>query len=261
MHQVTFHCPRCRTHFPVVLQEDQYSCPECGSSFRLVHDRRGVDWVSNDSAPQWLTCSIQPVNERFTFQDKEDAPLQEIGAARVRRLKRHRLRSRRRALTCVFLSIVLFAFSLLTPLASPMAHAISSSAESLLADAQSMAAHHADLPVKFSTQTEIQVPGFPSHTPTRIQPSENAWLLVSATATATLYARPSATPTPLPPTILAATAWQATLAQAVIRSHNIQTANAIEYSATQAALPPLLTEMAGERAAIATQTAQAGEVQ
>jgi DNA-directed RNA polymerase subunit RPC12/RpoP len=65
------------------------------------------------------------------------------------------------------------------------------------------------------------------------------------------------TATPLPHNLVTATAWQATLDQAIANSHAMQTQNVLKDFATQTALPPLLTAMASDRNAIATQTANA----
>jgi hypothetical protein len=75
-------------------------------------------------------------------------------------------------------------------------------------------------------------------------------LLPTATASPTPTATP--TPTPLPAHLIQATAWQATLDQAAVFSHATQTQAAGQYSATQTALPPILTANALDRAATST---------
>jgi len=76
--------------------------------------------------------------------------------------------------------------------------------------------------------------------------------------TATFYPSPTATQTatPLPPSLIQATAWQATLEQAAAFSYATQTQASGQYAATQTALPPILTANALERAATATAVAK-----
>jgi hypothetical protein len=74
------------------------------------------------------------------------------------------------------------------------------------------------------------------------------------TQTATPTPLPTATPTPtiLPPILIQATAWQATLDTAEGLSHATQTQAAAQYATTQTALPPILTANAVERENTAT---------
>lgn len=246
MPQVSFHCPRCNTRFPVLLQDDQYSCPECGSSFRLLHSGRGVAWVSNDQGPLWKTSMVHPVSERFILKKKQGEQVdQAIGAAQARQLQRHYKKSQRRVVTLGFLLIALSLLVLATPLFNPLVRAIASSAEDLFVVSQAFTPQATQLPL-----ATLPPPATATATPT-------ATALPPATSTPAPSLTPTATQ--LPPELVVATAWQATLDRAVVRSHAMQTANAIEYRATQTALPPILTAMAEERSVVATQTAQAQE--
>ena len=86
--------------------------------------------------------------------------------------------------------------------------------------------------------------GIPLLTPTLTTPIP--------TATATPAPTSAPTSTPLPAHLVQATAWQATLEMAASYSYATQTQAAGQYSATQTAIPPILTANALDRAATST---------
>lgn len=252
MTPVRFNCPRCNRSFPILFQEHRFACPECGSRYHLLHSRHGFEWAPDLTGPAWQTQEIRPVSEGFIFPEKEiHLEGANLGEARMRQIQRQSSRkSHRRTAALVLLSLILAIVYMLTPLASPVMQAIASSAENWLQNPEPPSEPPAYLSVlPTAAPTLIPTTARPSPTPTSTP--------VPATPTLAPTSTPIPSATPLPLDLLIATAWQATVDQAVVESHTIQTANALQWSTTQTALPPILTALSEERALIATQTAEA----
>ena len=231
---VRFSCPRCHTSFPVVLQDNQFSCPECSGQYQFTrtgdHD---LGWISAPQGRVWETTVIQPIDRHFTFVS-EPSPGQadNLGAARTRKLMRQSRRSGRKQAAVFVLALALASLFLL---GSNLVPAI----------AGNISSEH----LQTSVANQIMAPIIPSPAPLNSTP------FPAATATAT--SAPTRTPTPLPRNLLIATAWQATLDQAIVQSYATETRNANQYQATETALPPILTMMAIERSEVGTATAEA----
>jgi hypothetical protein len=251
-----FQCPYCQAMFPVRLNQRRFECPRCGHGFsiaRLGRHERG--WMA---VPQmaWERAHSQVIrpfpkrgelraaapadqrreNRQSTHATSVNPPV--IGAARMRRERR--LKRKRMALPMVLIGLTAVFLALLV---YPHAVKGESTSEQVETAVSEMAK-----PI-----TVVQA-AYPIATDTSAQPATMT-PIPSQTPTTTATPTPTATATPLPAHLQQATAWQATLEQAAAASHATQTLVAGNYEATQTALPPILTAMAQERQATATQKA------
>ena len=183
MSPVRFNCQHCNTSFPIRFQEHRFACPQCGSRYRLLHSRQGFEWAPDLSGPAWQTQEIRPVSEGFIFPEKEiQLEGANLGQARLRQIQRQSRKSHRRTAALTVLSLILAVLYMLTPLASPVMHAIASSAENWLQNPE-------NLPVQ---KPETSFPGgLPTATPTRVPATARP----TSTPTSTLV-RPRSTSTP-----------------------------------------------------------------
>jgi hypothetical protein len=234
MPEVRFTCPNCERPFPLDLTADALYCPHCRESYRLVHLGGETGWSPAEDGPLWHTQRIQPLHRRVKFV-KQEISMKNTGTgrARARRLKRQQRKSRLPLLGTGFFALGLIAVLWFFTLFAGDIGGIVLAAEL----------------IPESWETTQFVPTDPA-TPTATHRPTN-------TATITPSPTPTNTATPLPHNLVTATAWQATLDQAIANSHAMQTQNVLKDAATQTALPPLLTAMASNRNAIATQTADA----
>lgn len=251
-----FQCPYCQAMFPVRLSQRRFECPRCGHGFaiaRLGKHERG--WIA---LPQmaWERAHSQvirpfpkrgelraaaPAEQRGERRRPEkvvsDTPVR-MGAARLRRERR---RKRKRmalplvliSLTAVFLALLVYPHAVRGQSGPEQVGVVVNETARPITVVQA-----ADQIATETGEQQAMATPTPSQAPT-------------ATSTPT----PTATATPLPAHLQQATAWQATLDQAVVASHATQTLVADNYEATQTALPPTLTAMAQERQATATQKA------
>ncbi|MEJ2709616.1 MAG: hypothetical protein P8074_18540 [Anaerolineales bacterium] len=234
MPEVRFTCPNCERLIPLDLTTDALYCPYCGESYRLVHMGGETGWSLAEDGPLWHTQRIQPLHRRVKFVKQETSRKNTgTGRARARRLKRQQRKSRLPLLGTGFFALGLIAVLWFFTLFAGDISGIVLAAELI--------------PESWETTQFIPTDPF---TPTATHHPTN-------TATITPSPTPTNTATPLPHSLVTATAWQATLDQAIANSHAMQTQNVLKDFATQTALPPLLTAMASDRNAIATQTANA----
>ena len=234
MPEVRFTCPNCERLFPLDLTAKALYCPHCGESYRLVHLGGETGWRPAEDGPLWHTQRIQPLHRRVEFAKKETSGKKTgTGRARARRLKRQQRKSRFPLLGTGFFALGLIAVLCFFTLFAGDISGIVLAAE-LIPDTR---------------ETTKLAPTNPTTPTATHQPTNTPTITPSPTATSTA--------TPLPNSLVTATAWQATLDQAITNSHAMQTQNVLKDAATQTALPPLLTAMASDRSAIATQTADA----
>lgn len=234
MPEVRFTCPNCEKLFPLDLTADALYCPHCGDSYQLVHMGGETGWKPAEDGPLWHTQRIQPLHKRVKFaKQKTSRKKNGTGRARARRLKRQQRKNRFPLLGTGFFALGLIAVLCFFTFFAGDISGIVSAAE-LIPESWE------------ATQLTPTAPITPSatHHPTN-------------TPTITPSPTPTNTATPLPQSLVTATAWQATLDQAIANSHTMQTQNVLKEAATQTALPPLLTSMASDRMANATQTADA----
>jgi hypothetical protein len=234
MPEIRFTCPNCEKLFPLDLTAEALYCPHCGESYRLVHLGGETGWRPAEDGPLWHTQRIQPLYRRVEFAKQETSEKKtSLGRARARRLKRQQRKSLFPLLGTSFFALGLIAVIWIFTLFAGDINGIVLAAELIPEswEATQLA------PTNPTSPTATH---YPTNTPT-ITPSPT----------------PTNTATPLPHSLVTATAWQATLDQAIVNSHAMQTQNVLKDAATQTALPPLLTVMASDRSAIATQTADA----
>ena len=253
VHQTRILCPTCKAAFRIVLDGLQFGCPECGSRFELIKMKDGWGWTPARQGPAWHTQPIYLLNKhRSTLIGRAQPSNGNIGKARTRRMLR---RQRRRHPRVLFSAITLTVVCILVYAGLPsgiklgIAASISSASLPLYEPETGQLAVNTGSPEGERTQTETVTP---TVTPT-IRPTAPPAPSLTQPFQPTYTATPTATS--IPRKLAIATVWQATLDQAVARSYKIQTQNAEQYAATRTALPPVLTQNAIERAALATETA------
>ena len=232
MPEVHFTCPNCEKRIPLDLTANDLYCPRCGEKYQLVHLGGEMGWKPAKGDPLWHTQRIQPLHRQVKFGKRQASrEMSGIGHARARRLKRQQRKSRFTFVGTGFFALGLIVVLWLITSFAPDISGIVLAAE--LAPDTGRASQLA--PTRTTSATATPYPtNTPTTTPTPI---------------------PTQTPTSLPQNLVTATAWQATLDQAIANSHAIQTQNVLKEAATQTALPPLLTSMAVDRMEGATQTA------
>ncbi|HEX7973363.1 MAG TPA: hypothetical protein VF498_03065, partial [Anaerolineales bacterium] len=220
-----FTCPGCHAACDVILDVEEFACPDCARRFAILEQDGKKVWMARLLGPAWLAGSqeVRPFG-RVTAASLAPGMPVTLGAARLRREKRRSgsLRLLRSSLLVVVIALMFVSRALLTP---SLAQGSSPSADPGLQQPRSLAALAAS----------------PTPSPT-------------ARPTATASPTPTATSTPLPAELVSATAWSRTLAQAADTSHVTQTAVMKNYSATQTALPAIITALAQDRSATASRS-------
>jgi hypothetical protein len=246
MHRnVRFQCPNCQESFTILWKTDQFCCSKCHQDFAVVDlskGKRGWIYITDGQTlgGAWNKAYAEEIHSfersrllRGHRKNSLTADVQSLGAARARRERRKSRQERNIPVAVKFLGVFLLVGAvLLFPFVAK-----GSPAEMEFAGAQdSITIMETTIQATSPLPTQISATPSPTNTPT-------------PTPT------PSPTATPLPPGLVAATAWQATLDQATFYSHATQTVSVANYSATLTSLPYTVTAAATERAATATQKA------
>jgi hypothetical protein len=242
MENVCFNCTNCGSPFPVVLEEDTFTCPHCDSRYQLTHVNHELCWMPAVSGPAWQTREIHPVTNQFSFYIADGEPESNLGLARTRRLRRQQRHARARSDRLALMSLFLIGFLLALPIVAPNIQMNALAAEILTGDRT---------PTSTGLSENMSADPLADLAGQFVEPSPTSRPTQTATPTMT------PTQTPLPPIMVTATAWQDMFNNEVAESYARQTENAVEYFATQTALPPTLTVMAVEREIRTTETAQA----
>jgi hypothetical protein len=266
-----FQCPYCKALFPVKLNQKRFQCPRCGHAFatvRLATHQRGWMALPQVAWERAHSQVIRPFPSRRdlraaalaagepAYQHPENVPGSDqppMGAARLRRERRHK--RRRAALPLALISLAAVFVALLVYPRGAMGQSgsdgLETNARRTAVFAPGVGAAREGLPVANPTGESSLTAGITGEGSTPSTPT----IIPTETPTPMATHTPTASATPLPAHLQQATAWQATVEQAAYDSHATQTLVAGNYAATQTALPPTLTAMAQQRQATATQKA------
>ncbi len=225
-------CLECKRSFPIQLDEPVFTCPRCGRKRRLIASHTGLAWTDELGSQQTEEQDARPLGELLSAATLPGYQ-RSAGAARSRHLLRQQQKPRRRwrvmpLTTGLIVLMLIAAWGLIHP---EIEADTAAESDSVISPTQILTTRQASSPTFYETD-----PPLPTST----------WL-------------PTATPSPLPPSLVQATAWQSTIDAAAAASHLQQTADASRYQATQTAISARFTAVASSRQFTPTCTIQAKE--